>query len=144
MSLTEDVTQAAINEFLAERRHAVLATNRRKGPPQLSPVWYLWDEGALYVSTSEQSIKAQNIRSDNRISVCVDGGWGDFRYVTLSGEVSLAAYGTELQQQMRWRIIRKYHDSDESARAYSNTTADDEPILIVLRPGKIVYEDFNR
>ena len=144
MSDVNGTVDSRLDELLAERRHAILATSRKDGPPQLSPVWYVWHDGNLYVSTSPHSLKARNITRDDRVSVCIDGGWGDFRYAVLSGEVTVVEFGTERQQDMRWRIIRKYHDSDESARAYYDSAGDEEPILLVLRPNRIVYQDFNR
>lgn len=143
MELEGQAAQAEIDGFLSGRRQAIFATNRPGGPPQLSPVWYVWQDGALYVSTSAQSLKARNIVLDAQVSACVDGGQGDYRYVAMSGEAELAPYRSELQQEMRWRIIRKYHDSDESARAYFDASADEEAVIIVLRPSRIIYRDFN-
>jgi PPOX class probable F420-dependent enzyme len=143
MNIVDGVMQAEIDGFLAERRHAIVATNQPDRPPQLSPVWYVWEDGVIYISTSSQSLKAQNIQRDSRMSLCVDGGWGDFRYVALSGDASLIPYGTDLQQSMRWQIIRKYHDSDDSARAYFESNVDEETVIIMLRPSRIVYRNFN-
>lgn len=143
MTDAEQIIQEKIDEFLSERRQAVFATNRQDGPPQLSPVWFLWEDGVLYVSTSAQSYKARNISADPNVSACVDGGWGDYRYVAMSGEVSVAPYKSDLQQDMRWRIIRKYHDSDESARAYFDQSADEETIIIILKPSRVIYHGMN-
>jgi PPOX class probable F420-dependent enzyme len=139
----KSMASGEINAFLSERRQAIFATNRSGRPPQLSPVWYVWDDGALFVSTSAHSLKARSIAADPNVSVCVDGGWGDYRYVAMSGEVEVEPYKSELQQEMRWRIIRKYHDNDESAQAYFDSSADEEAILIVLRPSHLVFRDFN-
>ncbi len=143
MGLGDSVPHAEIDAFLSERRQAIFATNRAGRPPQLSPVWYVWEDGALYVSTSAHSLKARSIALDNQVSVCVDGGWGDYRYVALSGVVEVAPYKSEMQQEMRWRIIRKYHDSDEAARTYFDASADEESVVILLRPSSMVFKDFN-
>ena len=134
---------AEIEEFLADRLQAIFATNRAGRPPQLSPVWFIWEDGALYVSTSAHSLKARSVALDNQVSVCVDGGPGDYRYLAMSGEAEVFPHQSSLQQEMRWRIIRKYYDSDEAARAYHDATADEESVLIVLRPSTMVYKDFN-
>ena len=143
MSVDEQHPNAELDEFLSEPRHAIFATNHTGRPPQLSPVWYVWEDGILYVSTSANSLKARDIAQDAQVSVCVDGGWGDYRYAAMTGVVEVVPYGTERQREMRYRIIRKYHDSDESAQAYFDASASQENILIVLRPSRVVYKDMN-
>ncbi len=143
MSDADRLIQEKINNFLSERRQAIYATNREGGPPQLSPVWFVWKDETLYVSTSAESYKTQNVTADAQVSVCVDGGFGDYRYVAMSGEATVVAYQSELQQEMRWQIIRKYHESDESARTYFDNNADEESVLLVLKPNRIVYKDMN-
>lgn len=143
MNLSDDVEHAVIDEFLAGRRQAVFATNRSGRAPQLSPVWFVWEDGALYVSTSASSLKARSIAADDQVSACVDGGPGDYRYVAMNGRAEVYPHQSELQQEMRWRIIRKYYDSDPAARAYHDASASEDSILIVLRPSSVVYKDFN-
>jgi PPOX class probable F420-dependent enzyme len=143
VSTDRQPTHAELDEFLAGPRQAIFATNHAGNAPQLSPVWYVWQDGVLYVSTSANSLKARDIALDKNVSVCVDGGSGDYRYTAMSGEVEIVPYGSPLQEEMRYRIIRKYHDSDESARAYYDASAAEENILIVLHPNRIVYKDFN-
>ncbi len=43
------MTPAQIEEFLGAPRHAIVDTNPLDGPPQLSPVWYVYEEGHLYI-----------------------------------------------------------------------------------------------
>lgn len=143
MALGKNLKQDEVDEFLSERRHAIFATNHKGGPPQLSPVWYIWEDGALHVSTSARSLKARHVETDNLVTACIDGGWGDYRYVAMSGEVTVVPSGSDSQREMRWRIIRKYHDSDESAQAYFDASAEEESVILVLRPSRIIYRDFN-
>jgi PPOX class probable F420-dependent enzyme len=137
------MSKKEIDVFLAEPRHAVLATTSVNRGPQLSPVWYVYREGALYVSTSDSSIKVRNLRRNPQMSVCVDGCRGDSRYVVLSGDAEFVANGTPLQQEIRWQIIRHYHDNETEARRYYESTRDESQILIVLKPARITSEDFN-
>jgi len=137
-ALTGDVIR-----FLQERRNAVVSTINRDGSVQLSPVWYILDEGKVYISTSNRSAKMRNLRRDPRLSVCIDGGHGDYRYVTLSGTVQVLEHGDERQQHMRWRVIRKYHDSDEAAMAYAASTYDGTQVLLVLEPERVVVKNYN-
>jgi PPOX class probable F420-dependent enzyme len=61
-----------VREFLRVHHHAVLATMRRDGRPQLSPVTAgVDDEGRVVVSTRESAMKTRNLARDPRASVCV-------------------------------------------------------------------------
>jgi PPOX class probable F420-dependent enzyme len=68
-------------EFVRANHRAVLATTRRDGRPQLSPVTAGVDaEGRILVSTRETAIKAKNLARDPRVSLCVlnDGFFGEW------------------------------------------------------------------
>jgi PPOX class probable F420-dependent enzyme len=136
------MTSAQIEAFLREDRHAVLATTRRNGTPQLTPVWFLYEDGQLYISAGASTAKVHNLRRDPRTSVCVDGCRGDERYVILSGTATLVEPGEPLQQETRWRIIRKYHDSDGAAQRYYDSIKDSPAALIIVSPDKILSGDF--
>ena len=76
------MTPDEAREFLRDNHHAVLATFRSDGRPQLSPVLAVVDdEGRVMVSTRETAMKTKNLRRDPRISLCLlnnrfFGGWG--------------------------------------------------------------------
>ena len=49
-----------------------LTTVRPDGRPHVMPVWAVWLEGALWFSTSEQSVKGRNVAQEPRCSVSLD------------------------------------------------------------------------
>jgi nitroimidazol reductase NimA-like FMN-containing flavoprotein (pyridoxamine 5'-phosphate oxidase superfamily) len=51
-----DMSQAQIEEFLQAPRFAIVGTNRRSGPPQLTPVWYLYENGKVYLPMLKKSV----------------------------------------------------------------------------------------
>ena len=58
--------------FLTKHHHAVLATRRRNGDLQMSPVTAGVDgAGRVTVSSRETAYKARNLRRDPRASLCV-------------------------------------------------------------------------
>ncbi len=61
---------AMAQEYLRRNHRAVLATVRRDGRPQLSPVLVAVDDaGRVIVSTRETAVKVRNARRDPRVSV---------------------------------------------------------------------------
>lgn len=67
--------------FIREHHHAVMATRRRDGSPQLSPVACNVDAaGFVVVSSRETALKVANVRRDPRVSLCVlsDGFFGEW------------------------------------------------------------------
>ena len=61
-----------LEEFLAGRRIACLATENPDGSAYLTAVWFLYEEGAVYVGTSGTSRKARNAAERPRTSIMVD------------------------------------------------------------------------
>jgi PPOX class probable F420-dependent enzyme len=78
--------------FVRENHRAVLATMRRDGTPQLSPIACTVDDsGAVIVSTRETAAKTHNVRRDPRAWLCVlnDSFFGQF--VQLEGSVTIVS-----------------------------------------------------
>src|SRR5689334_22335776 len=66
------MTPDEAREFVRTNHNAVLATFRRDGRPQLSPVTVGVDaEGYVVISSRETAVKAKNVRRDPRVSLCV-------------------------------------------------------------------------
>jgi PPOX class probable F420-dependent enzyme len=76
--------------FVRDNHRAVLATTRRDGRPQLSPVTVgVAPDGRLRISTRETAVKARNVRRDPHVSLCVvnDGWFGE--WVQVEGTVEI-------------------------------------------------------
>ncbi|MPY94804.1 MAG: TIGR03618 family F420-dependent PPOX class oxidoreductase [Acidimicrobiia bacterium] len=58
-------------EYVAANDRAVLATLRRDGSPQQSPVTVAVADGAVVLSTRETAFKVKNLRRDPRAWLCV-------------------------------------------------------------------------
>ena len=79
-------------EYLRSNHHAVLATLRRDGTPQMSPVGCTVDtDGRVVVSSRETAIKVKNLRREPRAWLCVfpDSFYGGF--VQVEGSVDVVS-----------------------------------------------------
>jgi PPOX class probable F420-dependent enzyme len=73
-TIAEDrrVDRAEMLRFVRPRHHGILATTRRDGTPQMSPVTMgLDDANRIVVSTYPERAKAHNVRHNAAVSMCV-------------------------------------------------------------------------
>ena len=103
----------------------------------------MYEDACFYISTTPDTAKYRNLKRDSRISICVDGGREDVRTVMIYGAAQLIEGDNPLVEEMRWRIIRHYCDSEAEAREYLATTGDIDTALIVVTPHRIISQDFS-
>jgi PPOX class probable F420-dependent enzyme len=139
-----DMTEEQIGEFLKSLHNGVLATNRINGPPQSSAVWYLYEDGKIYIASLADTAKYHNIKRDPRVSICVDGGHSDARAVTIYGTAELVEDESAWPDDIMFRIARRYSESDEEARELNDELSDGAvEVLIVVTPTKMFARDYN-
>lgn len=136
------MNQTEIDDFLHAPRHAIVGTIGRDGAPQLSPVWYIYEEGRFYIGITADTAKYRNLRRDPRISLCIDGGREDVRTVMVTGTAELYEKAHPLQAPMRWRLISHYIADPAEARRYADSSQDWEAVLIVVTPNKMITQNF--
>ena len=71
--------------FLSGHRYCIVGTNRRSGPPALSPVFYVFDGDEIVISITTDRHKYRAITSDPRVSLCVIHEESPFPYLTVYG-----------------------------------------------------------
>ncbi|GAA3387307.1 PPOX class F420-dependent oxidoreductase [Cryptosporangium minutisporangium] len=80
------VDRGRLLAFLRPRHHGLLATTRKDGRPQLSPVTCGVDvDGRIVVSTYPDRAKSINARRDTRASICVLSSDWNGPYVQVDG-----------------------------------------------------------
>jgi PPOX class probable F420-dependent enzyme len=102
--------------FLAENHRGVLATFRRDGRVQQSPVSAGVDgQGRVVISVTEDRAKARNARRDPRVSLCVfnDAFYG--RWVQVEGTAEFADGPDRLDALVDYyqRLSGEHDDWDE-------------------------------
>ena len=134
-----------IEKFLKIPLNSIVATNRTDGPPQISPTWFLYDEGLLYIGIVAGSAKHHNLKRDPRIGVCIDGGRGDPRAVMIYGTTVIIENEEDPVWQAKiWPLTRRYFDSDEEAQAYREEIRDLKLVMLVITPEKIISQNFGQ
>ena len=98
----------------------------------------------LYFSVLQESAKYRQLGRDPRITLCIDAGHPDARAVTLSGTAELITEESPERTDLEWRILRRYHKSDEDAHRWEASVAAQGPgALIVVSPERIISWDYN-
>lgn len=122
--------------YLSYPHYAVLATINADGTPQLSTVWFDFNQertGLIFV-IERDSLKARNIERDPRISVSVPNGG---RYVVVKGRAEFDKEQDEASVQADLeRIGRRYYGPVEGMNQVKSF-GDKPRMTIHLVPEKI-------
>ncbi len=57
--------------IIREERLAILATLRRDGSPQTTPINYAYQDGRFLISTTRDRAKYHNVRRNPHVSLCI-------------------------------------------------------------------------
>jgi PPOX class probable F420-dependent enzyme len=110
----------AARDYLRSNHRAVLATMRRDGTPQMSPVACAVDaSGAVVVSSRETAVKTKNVRRDPRAWLCVfpDSFYGD-RFVQVEGDVTVLSLPEAMEALIDYyRAVAGEHPDWDDYRA---------------------------
>lgn len=124
----------AARAFLNEPRFGVLGTINADGSIQQTVMWYLLDGDEILMNTARGRVKAANLETNPRVSLCVEDG---YRFVTIGGPVRL----TYDQQQTHADIVRigsKYVDESRIREMYEQQFKPQFRISIHLPIGRAI------
>jgi PPOX class probable F420-dependent enzyme len=106
-----DITEAA--DLAREQHRSVLATRKRDGGPQQSPVVHGVDaDGRLMISTREPAMKVANARRDPRVALCVlpDGFFGQWAQIDGTAEVISLPDAMPLLEDVYRQVAGEHRD----------------------------------
>jgi PPOX class probable F420-dependent enzyme len=109
----------AARQFIREHHSAVLATLRRDGSPQLTPVTVgVDDDGYVVISTRETAFKTQHVRRTGRAWVCVlpDGFYG--QWISVEGPAEIVSLPEAMEGLVAYyRAVSGEHPDWDDYRA---------------------------
>lgn len=120
-------------EFIRENHHAVMATRRRSGDAQQSPVLAVADAaGRVLVSTRETSVKVRNLRRFPRASVCVLSGEFFGQWVQVTGPVEIISLPEAMDLLIEYyRLASGEHENWDE---YKEAMEGERRCVVVLTP----------
>jgi PPOX class probable F420-dependent enzyme len=125
------LTEREIDAFLNARRNAIMGVNRPGGAAQLTPVWFLWRDGAFYISTTRDRRKFRLLERDPRVTLCVDDPM-TFTSVIAEGIVEVREDDIGAMTE---EIYSRYLDR-QFVETMLQRVSSEPRVLLVLRPQK--------
>jgi PPOX class probable F420-dependent enzyme len=143
-----EMSKAEIAKFLMRGTFTgKLATVKKDGSSHVVPIWFVLDNennrhkvGNIIFTTGESSAKANNIRQDNRVSICVDDQVPPFSFVTIFGIAKIYPY--KQKEVLKWatKIAERYMGKS-NAEAYGRRNSEEGLIIVRIKPTKIIGEN---
>jgi PPOX class probable F420-dependent enzyme len=137
-----------IDQFLAIKQDARMATNRGDGWWHLTPVWYLWDGEAFHHTLGAGRRHLRNLRMDANITICVDedarlehGLQAGARSVVCFGTASLSTDPLVVADVTR-RMVDRYL-GDEGAQYLEPIMAEGRTVVSVTPVSWLTW-DYNK
>lgn len=96
-----------VEAFLSEPNLARLATISKNGHPHVVPVWFLWEDGAVWISAYRSTRKAKHLLMDKRCALVVDVKKAEHGVTGVLFEGEVEIFETS-QPDIRGRIERIY------------------------------------
>ena len=87
---------------------ANLATLAEDGAPRNAPVWFQWDDDALWMLGSDRNASVGRIRADNRVAVEIvqyDNAGGILRHLGFRGRASIEPMDPALFRRLLTRYL---------------------------------------
>jgi PPOX class probable F420-dependent enzyme len=81
------MTQPEVEDFLTAERTCRVATVGGDGRPHVAPLWFVWDDEALWLNSLVRSQRWTDLARDPRVAVVVDAGteFSELRGVEITG-----------------------------------------------------------
>lgn len=118
---------------LLEAKFATLATIGRDGGPQLTEVWFLYEDGKVKISLNDSRRKTKNLRERPQCSLFILDLANPFRYVDVRGT---AALEPDDDYAFADRVGAKY-----GADLRDHDGPDDKRVVVTIEPTNVFAVD---
>jgi len=109
------VLSERVRAFLGANRFATIATVDPDGSPRQAVIWYRFDDDSIVINSREGRRWPSNLQRDQRIAVAVADQADGYRWVGLTGTVSVVDDQPTAQADIA-EMARRYH-ADEPEKA---------------------------
>lgn len=136
-----NMTKDEIRNFLLQGTFTgKLGTINKDGKPHVVPIWYTLDEqDNIVFNTGGESVKAKNIKRDNRVRLCVDDQTPLFSFVIVDGTAQIEK--RQPSETYKWaKIIAARYMGDDKSEEYGRRNSGEGEILVRIKPTRIIAQ----
>jgi PPOX class probable F420-dependent enzyme len=145
-----EMTSHQLFEYLSQPLIAKLATVNPDGSPQLSPIWFHYDQGTVLIATYEKARKISNIKRNSMVSLLIDSTDGGIKLkgVLMKGKAEIIRGGE--CKRVEGIIYNKYLtketvENDAVAAAFKRLAlGSEDSVCIRIMPEKLTSWDYTR
>jgi len=143
------MSASELDAFLAEQRTCRLATLSPSGP-HVSPVWFVWDGGALWVYSLTRSQRWTDLQRAPQVAVVVDDGhhYAELHGVEIEGQASVVGpvprHGTEPETAETRELAEPERLMAQKYSGTEHLTHDGRHAWLRIVPEKITSWDFRK
>jgi PPOX class probable F420-dependent enzyme len=137
------MTADEIQAFLRLPLVAHLATVRADGSPQVVPMWFLYENGVMYMSTRTAAAKVRHLHHNPHVAVEVDVMDAPLKnkVVAIDGTAEILTTGVK---EMTTRIYQKYVGVDAANSPKAQDSINTPRVLLKITPKKMWSMDTTR
>jgi PPOX class probable F420-dependent enzyme len=100
---------AAVIDRLEVQKLAWLTTVDSKGTPQPNPVWFIWDDGVIYIFSKPNQAKLSNIARSGRVAINLEATADEEHVTIFTGQAEIIARA-DLPADILDRYAERYKD----------------------------------
>jgi PPOX class probable F420-dependent enzyme len=121
---------------LLEAQFATLATIGKDGGPQLTEVWFLFEDGKVKISLNDARLKTKNLRARPRCSLFILDLANPFRYLDVRG-TAVIEYDDDYE--FAQRVGAKYGGAD----LREHDGPGERRVVVTIEPTNVFAVDMN-
>lgn len=123
------------HQYLLDGQVASLATIGRDGFPQVTEIWFLYDDGELKLSLNDSRLKTRNLERDPRCSLLLLDLANPYKYLEVRGNA-------RIERDDDYAFARKF-----GAKYNADLSVHDQPgesrVAVTIEPTKIRAVDMS-
>lgn len=112
MELLENTLEVELDEFLARPLFCHLSTVSKAGDPRVSPLWFLWEDGMIWIIADSEKSYPERVAEDPRTAIAIvdfDRQTGRVEHVGFRGRATIGAFDPERAE----RLLSRYLGEDQ-------------------------------
>jgi PPOX class probable F420-dependent enzyme len=137
MSETVQISPECRAFLLQGTRTGKIATVRADGRPHIAPIWFDLDGNSIVFTTGKDTVKAKNMRRDQRVTFCVDDDVPPFSFAIIDGIAELI---DDPEHILAWatRLGGRYMGQDR-AEEYGKRNGVPGELIVRITPTKVRF-----